>query len=467
LELSADSFLIMHRPPPFVPLVLAALGCGGGAVRGADERVAPAIPDAIATYRRMGLLAAGGGTPFVGSGAFLAGPAADSTHVLLTGSLPRGALTFAREGSEYRASYAVTLALRDVAGARPVRSIEGRDLVRVASLRETVRHDESVIFQQMARVAPGSYAATLTVRDEGGTKRSSADASIAVSRLGAGGLSSPVAVRRADPRASVVASPAIVALPRATATFGVDSSVSAYVEAYGVTGERVPLTLTVRDWSNERESGVVWRDTTSLARRGSDTNAMASGVLRVSVSRIGVGALSLEVRRDDTRDSSAAPLFVTFGDELPVASFAAMLDDLRYFASEARIAALRSAPAERRGVLWAEFLEEAESWPAAAERGGMRGYFARIARANVRFRDESSVGWLTDRGRVLVALGDPDDESRASTHLLDDGSRVLVWRYHGQRLELAFVDRSGFGRWMLTPTSEAAFVRAMRPLLVP
>jgi len=40
-------------------------------------------------------------------------------------------------------------------------------------------------------------------------------------------------------------------------------------------------------------------------------------------------------------------------------------------------------------------------------------------------------------------------------------------RYHRQRLELVFVDRSGCGQWMLTPTSEAAFVRALRAALVP
>jgi GWxTD domain-containing protein len=455
---------MMRRAQFATALVLAALGCGGGIVRGVGDGPAPAASDPVEPYRRMGLLAEGGATPFVGSVAFLAGPVADSTLVLLTVSLPSGALTFAREGDEYRASYAVTLALRDLAGALPARSIEGRELVRVASFRETVRRDESVSFQQMARVAPGSYAATLTVRGEGGNKASSVEATLVVPRLGAAGLSSPIAVRAADARSSVDVSPKLVAAPRSAATFGVDSSVSVYVEAYGATSERVPLTLTVRA---EREADAVWHDTTSLARRGANASGIASGTVRVPMSAIGVGVMSLHVRRDDTRDSTAMPLFVTFGDELPVASFAAMLEGLRYFASDARIAALRAAPPERRGAAWAAFVADAESWPPAAEGGGMRGYFARIARANARLRDESSVGWLTDRGRVLVALGEPDDESRPSTHLLDDGSRVLVWRYHRQRLELAFVDRTGFGRWMLASASEAAFVRALRPVLVP
>ena len=48
-------------------------------------------------------------------------------------------------------------------GPRP-----GEETVRVASFQETLRSDESVIFQQIARLPAGAYRATVTVRGPAG-----------------------------------------------------------------------------------------------------------------------------------------------------------------------------------------------------------------------------------------------------------------------------------------------------------
>ena len=134
----------------------------------------PAVTlDAVAFYRQKGLIAQGAPLPFVGTANFTASARPDSTHVLVALALATGALTFRREGDQYRADYRSTIALKR--GETTIARLEATEVVRVATLRETERSDESVLFQQLLTVAPGSYTLTVAVRDEGSTKSASTD----------------------------------------------------------------------------------------------------------------------------------------------------------------------------------------------------------------------------------------------------------------------------------------------------
>ena len=113
-------------------------------------------------YRSMGLLAGAGSIPFVASVSFLRSPTSDSTLTLVAMSLPSRALGFAREGDRYAASYTVRLELRQ--GMSVVKQIESKETVRVPTFRETSRTDESIIWQQYLRLAPGRYALAIALK---------------------------------------------------------------------------------------------------------------------------------------------------------------------------------------------------------------------------------------------------------------------------------------------------------------
>jgi GWxTD domain-containing protein len=400
----------------------------------------------------MGLLAEGGQTPFVGSVTFFAGSVPDSTLTILTVSVPSRALTFVREGDRYRASYGVTLELRG--GGANARPVDAREIVRVGAFRETTRADESIIFRRAVNVVPGTYDMRLAVRDDAGNKSGSVEATLTVPRLGPGSISTPVLFYEVAPRTTVTAVPRLVATPRSTLTFGQDSLASVYIEGYG-DGPEFPVRVSVR---GETGDAVYWSDSLSLPRHGS----IFSGVVNVPVSRIGIGVMTLAVARADGRDSARAPLFVTFGDDMPVASFAEMVNYLRYFASISRIQALRDAPAERRATAWATFLRETDPNPGTPEHEGLRAYFARIAEANQRFREDGSLGWMTDRGRVYVSLGNPDQVFEPTTNSLNQRGRAQIWDYQRYRLRVVFIDQTGFGRWRMTVESETEFESVVR-----
>jgi len=161
-------------------------------------------------------------------------------------------------------------------------------------------------------------------------------------------------------------------------------------------------------------------------------------------------------------DTTKTPIFVTFGEDLPVATFNEMLSYLRYFGSSARLQALRDAPPDTRATAWASFLRETDPDPATPVNEAMRDYFGRIAEANARFREEGEVGWLTDRGRVFVALGAPDQYYEPNTTDMNQRGRTQVWDYRRHRLQVVFIDQTGFGRWRMTVGSEADFEALVR-----
>ncbi len=91
----------------------------------------------------------------------------------------------------------------------------------------------------------------------------------------------------------------------------------------------------------------------------------------------------------------------------------------------------------------------------------LSAYFERLVRANQRFSDEAGVGWQSDRGRVFIVLGEPDQLIEPQ---LNDMSRnrQQVWIYQAMNLQLTFFDQTGTGRWRLTQSSEVRFETEFR-----
>jgi GWxTD domain-containing protein len=404
-------------------------------------------------YRQIGLLAAPSPLAFVGRLSSFASGSPDTTLVLASISIPNRALTFTREGDRYRAPYEVKLALaRDGAEAANVNVME---IVRVGSFRETNRTDESVIFQHYFHIAPGVYALSVTVRDVGGSRAASQQAMITVPSLSAGRLSTPTLVYEASGRSVLDSAPRLLASPRSSAVFGRDSTVAIYVEGYGP-GARLPVNFVVRNDKGDQ----IWRDSAALGRNG----ALFSGVVNVPISTVGVGVARVFFIRRDARgvDSVAAPLFVSFGEDIPLMSFEDMVGYLRFFAAPSRLSALRNAPLEQRATRWAEFLRATDPVPETPTNEDLQAYFGRVQQANVQFRMDRNPGWLSDRGMVFVALGEPDEvfdrtiNQTLSPTQVASAARLQIWQYRQYNAQLVFFEDTG--RWRLTRPSETEFL---------
>ncbi|MEO8578793.1 MAG: GWxTD domain-containing protein [Gemmatimonadales bacterium] len=408
-------------------------------------------PDVSDLYRQIGLLAAPAPVSFVGKVSSFASASPDTTLVLVSISIPNRALTFTREGDRYRAPYEVKVTLNrgDVEAA----TINAMEIVRVGSFREINRTDESVIFQHYFHVLPGSYTISATIRDVGGSRAATQQTGVNVPVLRPGRLSTPLLVYEARGRSALDSVPGLLASPRSSAVFGRDSTVAIYVEAYGQ-GTRLPVEFVVRN-----DKGVqLWRDSATLARRG----GLFSGIVSVPISTVGVGVAHVSFTRRDTPDTVSAPLFVSFGEDIPLMSFEDMLGYLRFFAGPSRLNALRDAPLEKRATMWAEFLRATDPIPETAINEEMQSYFSRIQSANAQFKMDRNPGWLSDRGMVFVALGDPDQifernvNQAFTTSQVSGSTRLQVWQYRQYNSQLVFYEETG--RWRLTRPSETEFL---------
>lgn len=432
-----------------------ASACATPRVGSETPRILPqeggAAADVSELYRQIGLMAAPNPLAFVGKVSSFATASADTTLVLVSISIPNRALTFTREGDRYRAPYEVKLSL--TRGTFEAASTNAVEIVRVGSFREINRTDESIIFQHFLRVPPGAYVLSAAVRDIGGSKSATQQVSVVVPTLAVGRLSIPILVYEARGRSTLDSTPQLLASPRSSAVFGRDSTVAIYVEAYG-SGIRLPVDYAVRNDKGIR----LWRDSITLARNG----ALFNGIVNVPISAIGIGIANVSFTRRDTSDSASAPLFVSFGEDIPLMSFEDMLGYLRFFASASRLNALREAPLERRATVWAEFLRTTDPIPETTTNEEMQAYFGRIQQANAQFRVDRNPGWLSDRGMVFVALGEPDQviernvNQTFSPTQVSPTARLQIWPYRQYNSQLVFYEETG--RWRLTRASEREFL---------
>ena len=406
--------------------------------------------DPAPLYRQMGMLARGLPFPLVGRAAFTATATADTTHVIVGLSFANVALSFAREAdNRFRAGYAVSVVLtRDNV---VVAQTNATEQLLVGAFREISRTDESIIHQEILDVTPGRYTLSIAIRDEGSQRSAREQITITVPRLSEGSFSTPMPIAEATPRGAIDALPLLLLSPSGTAVAGRDSVLPIYVEAYGDTTR--PVRLLVR---SER-GRTLWSDTVRLQPRA----GLRSGVVEVPVSRIGIGVAQLTFVRDGGVDSASTFVFVGFGGELPVATYEDMLNFLRFFAAPYRLQRLRDATEEERPAAWAAFARETDTQSETPVHEEMRLYFSRLLRANARFREEATAGWLSDRGRVFVSLGDPDQIIEPQVGDFSR-NRQQLWEYRNFNMQLVFYDQTGTGRWRLTQSSEARFEAEFR-----
>jgi GWxTD domain-containing protein len=430
-------------------LCAAAVGCGNWSRVGSGGEPTPTesltrVLNSTQFYQRLGRLAADEPLPFVGNVAFAAGQA-DSVIGVLGLSLENRALAFQREGNVFVARYRVSLAFKRE-GAPSV-DLAREEVVRVPTFQETLRADESILFQQVLRLAPGKYTVSVTVRDVGSTSESHAQAEYTAPSYGAASVSAPILAYQATGRGSLSDPLNIVLNPRGSVGYGSDTLL-AYVEGYNFTR---PATVPFKVVDEQQH--VVHED--ELRFRGG--HQVESQVIKLSPDSVALGELKLVVGEGDTARSASA--LVSFTQAWVVTNFDEMLDLLRYFGHEAQVNALRKAPPSERARMWREFYTATDPNNLTPENEALNQYFSRIAQANQRFTDEGVPGWKTDRGEVFINLGAPDEAIENSPGTT--ANRILRWTYINLRLDLFFRDESGFGRLRLLPSSRADYERTL------
>lgn len=394
-----------------------------------------------ALYRSLGRLVATEGVPYIGTVAFLAGPG-DSTRTLVGLSLTNRSLAFERRGDFHEAQYRVEYTLTR-SGMAPI--TVGRDAsVRVGSLQESLRTDESILLQQELMTAPGDYLLTVRVADRSTGQAGVVADSITVPAFGPGSYTAPILAYEVRGRSSPADSLALILNPRGSVAYSSDTLLI-YLEGVGYTAPTT-VPLQVRD---ARDSVVL-----QTSMRFTGTQPLESRIIRLAPDSVPLGQLQVVVGEPtDYKERSAV---ISFSGNWLITNFDDLLSLLRYFGEDNRISQMRDASPEHRVDLWRDFFRTTDPNTMTPENEALDAYFGRLAGANVLFRDEGIPGWRTDRGEVYVSLGPPDEVYDASP--VQQG-RYIRWAYYDLRAALIFQDVTGFGRYRLTPESRSEFER--------
>jgi GWxTD domain-containing protein len=401
------------------------------------------ILDPGTTYRRLGRLVGSAELPFVGDVAFYGGPG-DSTVALLSVSLQTRHFGFQREGEFFIARYQATWNAVPAGGGTVVSSTQ-EQVVRVNTFGETQRNDESVLYQDGLILAPGDWRVTLKVADELSGRVGRAEARVTVPAFGNGTVSVPRLVYQAEGRETRSAALAVVVNPRGSIAYGTDS-MTLYLEGYGMPGPTaVPLVMI------DANDQVVGRDSIHF-QGGHEVESLA---LRLPADSVPLGELRIAAGRVPADTLRAV---VSFSAGWVITNYDEMVSLLRYYPPSPALDSLRKATPEQRAQRWQAFWRSTDPNPATPAHEGLEQYFSRIALANLRYRDEGVEGWRTDRGEVLIRLGDPDEILDASPQ---SEGRTIRWNYIQLRLTLYFQDVTGFGRFDLTPASRSDFERVV------
>lgn len=440
-------------------LVLGLAGmqvaCGQWQRVGAPDRPQPGVEvaklfDAATIYDQMGLFVTSTPLPMVASIHFLSGRTPDSTLAVFALSLANHALTFRRQGNEFVADYHVEVVFRSDSGSSV--QLTSDQTVRVRSFQETLRADESILFQGYLTLRPGIYVASVSVRDRNSPALARRERPDTVPRFNSGSFSKPIPIYQGTPRGSLAERLNLLVNPRATLPYGGDT-LRFYIEGYGLpSGTRLAAEAV------DLNDNVLWRDTVTLA----DSMGLARTVLRLAATQLPVGQEVLRVEAIGGTAAIRTPFLVSFSSQWVITNYAEMISLLRYFERQDLVAKLRSAPPDQRATAWREFWKATDPVPLTPENEALDNYLRRVQVANYRFQEAGEPGWLTDRGEVFISLGPPDEVNDFSgTAVTRGATQTIRWTYNSLRLLLVFQDLAGFGRFELTPSSRADYQQAL------
>ena len=126
------------------------------------------------------------------------------------------------------------------------------------------------------------------------------------------------------------------------------------------------------------------------------------------------------------------------------------IEQLVYIASPSEIDYINDGKTKDEKIeRFKEFWKKKDPVPSTEENEVFNEYYRRVATANANFSHYVK-GWKTDRGMVLIILGNPNNIERHPFEV--DSKPYEVWDYYQLNQSFVFVDETGFGDYrLITP----------------
>jgi GWxTD domain-containing protein len=173
-------------------------------------------------------------------------------------------------------------------------------------------------------------------------------------------------------------------------------------------------------------------------------------VLAFSVDDWPPGAYHVNLRArsyDPERDATAAAdVRVDVTRAMLGANFDQTLEILGLIASSEELKPLRDAPEAGRAAAWAKFWAARDPDPSSDINEALAGFLIRLQYVTEEF-SQFGPGWRSDRGRVYIRYGRPDQIETAMDQ--NSSGEYEIWRYYQINRSFIFYDMFGLGDFKL------------------
>jgi len=213
--------------------------------------------------------------------------------------------------------------------------------------------------------------------------------------------------------------------------------------------QEVPSSVTLKySMSNKKNKDIV--DTVIVKKI---TDKVSAHVIKIDKDRLPLNRYVLKIQVDSQKgkDSKEQP-FSFYWSDVPntTSDIDLALKQMMYIIPADSLDKYENASLDDQQNYFRRFWNQRDPDPSTSKNELKNEYFKRVNYSNQQFTAFGQEGWLTDRGRILIKFGYPDDIER---HPFEMGSIPYeVWRYYSLRKTFLFEDRSGFGDYRLNPS---------------
>ncbi len=345
-------------------------------------------------------------------------------------------LQFVKEGDSYAASFRVTVEAREKKSAIAVAE-DWEASRRTSSYAATVSPTAWRTTCRTIHLDPGRYGVTIQVKD------------LSSDRIGQ--LEREVDLAVADSRRIAVHS------------FLVEKGTGGCKTTRPFWGQRQPETLSLlcHLWAPDTDSATVLirivdpRDNVTYDR---EVVMPVSGRARaLDLAGVDLPPGHVEVRveaRADNRSGTSETHYHVIARGVPSGeqSLDLMARQMRSIMEPEAYEALISLPPEEKKEAFEIFWSERDPTPSTDENELLQEFFRRVEVVDQEFATGATPGWETDRGRIYLVYGRPDERKRFASGRFQEKLHE-VWRYYELRRRFVFVDELGDGNFVLVSSS--------------
>ncbi len=377
--------------------------------------------------------------------------------------VPRNSFTFIQEAEGYKADvmFQVALIQGDAVPYGPDRWIRTYRVADQTQAANSARIPDISSFQ----VLPGEYTLRVDILDINSNRKQQIEESLDLKlfeaeRLDLSEITIASVIKQVETE-GVFTKYGYDVVPNADRTFGSDAPMLYYFfEIYNLSGKGYYILATeVRSLT-----GKTIQDFDRKSKKMPGTSAVEWGGFSTSGLRAGIYDLYIKVKDQNTGSSSEqTKKFYIYREggqktsQTTVSSYIGLGEDqldeiyelvsLIMTADEQRLFERSDVEGKRRVL--DTFWDRRDPDPGSVGNEFKDEFYQRVQIANRDFSSRTSKGWETDRGRILIKYGTPNNIDQVASSLNEKPFETWFYYEIEGGVEFVFVDKSGFGDFEL------------------